>query len=721
MTTQLVITEKTSQARNVRTAVGDRYGEVLAAQGHLIELCEPAEVNPRWKHWSCALLRPDGLYPTKGSTDATRARKLAAIGQALKKAQKVWIATDAGREGQLIGQEILDYFGYRGDVMRVLFNAEDKKTLIAAFEGARPNAEYADLYAAGVARQQADQIYNLSLTRTATVCLRGSEKGVVGVGRVKSPTLAIVCRRELEIRNFKPVPYFEVAARTGTERGEFTMRYAPKERIHDRSAADAVCAAIAGASGALGVTRERKAQRPPKLHNLSSLQKMCGQQLGWGASRTLEVAQELYDGQGKAIITYPRSGEQTLKEGAAGDAAPMLAALGLAEPFAGVAMPSPPVIRTGAKGVFSDKSLEKAEHHAIIPNINTIADVASIWQRLSDDERALFEIVARSYIAAVAPDYEFWQTNVRLDANGYELKASGRQEIAKGWRAVLRGADDEKAKDQQQLPDLADGTPGTVLDASVEGKQTRPPPRYTDGGMPQVMLRAWELVEDPAIRETLKETEGIGTEATRAQVIDGLRFQGFLCVKGKHLVPTDAGLELFERLSRADAEIVDVATTAKLEDRLSAVSRGELTSAEAIDIACAGASRIIAKIIEQSPASAAAAPSEKMLAFARSIAERKGVALPDGIEASKAICSTFLDTHAPPPDSPGAVRAPSPAQLKFAMSVAERSGASIPKATLASSAKLSKWIDANKSASRPKGAKAGQASKAGQGGRPRRA
>ncbi|MGZ5262034.1 MAG: DNA topoisomerase, partial [Burkholderiales bacterium] len=212
MADQIVITEKFSQAKDVRAAVGSRYGEILPAEGHLLDLLEPEDVVPEWKRWSPILLRPEGLYGTRPAQGGKKAAKLRVIREALRTAKRVWLATDCDREGQLIGQEILEHYNYSGQVMRVLFTAQDPRTIRDAFDRAKPNAEYTRLYAAAVARRQADQIYNLSLTRTATVILGQGARRVIGVGRVKTPTLAIVCTRELEIRNFVPLAYFEVVA-----------------------------------------------------------------------------------------------------------------------------------------------------------------------------------------------------------------------------------------------------------------------------------------------------------------------------------------------------------------------------------------------------------------------------------------------------------------------------------------------------------------------------
>src|SRR5438128_10525678 len=255
--------------------------------------------------------------------------------------------------------------------MRVLFTAQDSQTIRDAFGRAKPNAEYARLYAAAVARRQADQIYNLSLTRTATVMLGRGSRRVIGVGRVQTPTLAIVCKRELEIRNFVPIAYFEVVATAKVAGGQFQMWHAPQDRIVRREIAEAAANAAQDFEGALAVRVEDKRQRPPKLHDLPSLQKLCGSRFGWSAAKTLEVAQELYDGAGKKVITYPRAETRYLPDSLIGDAPRIVAALQAGQSFAAIPVPQPPLIRRGASGPFSDRGLAGASHHAVIPNVNT--------------------------------------------------------------------------------------------------------------------------------------------------------------------------------------------------------------------------------------------------------------------------------------------------------------------------------------------------------------
>jgi DNA topoisomerase-3 len=366
MADQIVITEKTSQAKDVCAAVGFRYGDILPAEGHLFDLVEPEDAVPAWKRWSPILLRPEGLYGTRPAEGGSKAAKLRAIREALRTAKRVWLATDCDREGQLIGQEILEHYKYRGQVMRVLFTAQDEQTIRDAFGRAKPNAEYARLYAAAVARRQSDQIYNLSLTRSATVILGKGARRVIGVGRVKTPTLAIVCKRELEIRNFVPLAYFEIVATAKVAGGQFQMRHAPQDRIVRREIGEAIANAAQDFEGALAVRVEDKRQGPPKLHDLPSLQKLCSSRFGWPAGKTLEVAQELYGGQDKKVITYPRAEVRYLPQSLISDVPRIVAGLRVGQAFSAIPVPEPPVIRKGASGTFYDKGLESASHHACV-------------------------------------------------------------------------------------------------------------------------------------------------------------------------------------------------------------------------------------------------------------------------------------------------------------------------------------------------------------------
>ena len=715
MADQIVITEKTSQAKDVRAAVGSRYGDILPAEGHLLDLLEPEDVVPAWKRWSPILLRPEGLYGTRPAEGGNKAAKLKAIREALRTAKRVWLATDCDREGQLIGQEILEHCNYRGQVMRVLFTAQDSQTIRDAFGRAKPNAEYASLYAAAVARRQADQIYNLSLTRTATVILGQGARGVIGVGRVKTPTLAIVCKRELEIRNFMPQAYFEVVATANVAGGQFQMRYAPQERIVRREVAEKVVEAVQGFEGALGVRVEDKRQGPPKLHDLPSLQKLCSSRFGWAASKTLEVAQELYDGQGKKIITYPRAEVRYLPESLISDVPKIVAGLQAGKSFSAIPVPDPPIIRKGASGSFHDKGLEGASHHAVIPNVNTVDNLRDVWPRLSIDEKKLFDVIARAYLAAVMPDFRYRQTTATLDVQGFPFRATGRQPIDLGWRAAFPEWQpaDEKGDEAQLLPALRNGETTKLENPTIEDKETRPPPRYNEGTLIEAMQNAWRFVDDEVLRERLKEAKGIGTPATRAEIIAGLKRQAFLVAQGKNIVPTETGLSLFGVLKQADPSLVDPGLTAQLECLLDEVVIGKQEMIGAIDAVCDVAQRIIGKLQEGAVAGgapllgAAAAggtgsrsPTPAMKRFADSIARAKGVKPPPGYATSGPICRAFLDQHAPKKAGCEALgvsgsKPASPAQTLFAEKLAQEKGIVVPDGAKTSSAAMATWIDSN--------------------------
>ncbi|PPQ35453.1 DNA topoisomerase-3 [Rhodoblastus acidophilus] len=655
MADQIVITEKSSQAKDVRAAIGSRYGDILPAEGHLFDLLEPEEVVPEWKRWSPILLRPDGLYGTRPAEGGNKAAKLKAIRTALRKAKRVWLATDCDREGQLIGQEILEHYDYRGQVMRVLFTAQDPQTIREAFGRAKPNSEYSRIYAAAVARRQADQIYNLSLTRTATVSLGKGAAGVIGIGRVKTPTLAITCRRELEIRNFVPVAYFEVVAKATVASGEFLLRHAPQERMLQRAKAQEVVDAAAGFAGPLAVKVEEKRQKPPKLHDLPSLQKLCGSRFGWSAAKTLELAQELYDGQGKKIITYPRAEVRYLPENAIGDAEKIVAGLREGQTFRAIPMPEPLQIRRGAAGSFYDKGLEGASHHAVIPNVNTIGALRDVWPRLSLDEKKLFDVIARAYLAALMPDFRYRQTSVMLDVRGFPFRAAGRQPIEMGWRAAFPEwtPANEKGDEAQLLPALRDGESAQLSDPKIEAKETRPPPRYNEGGLIEAMQNAWRFVDDEALRERLKEAKGIGTPATRAEIIGGLKRQGFLTAQGKNIVPTETGLALFDVLKQADPDLVDPGVTARMEHLLDDVVVGKQEMVGAIDAVCEVAQRIIGKLTASSSGGppllgggGSRSPAGKTKARAGKFTRRKAAKSSQGRSKSGGISREILDGDA---------------------------------------------------------------------------
>jgi DNA topoisomerase-3 len=386
--------------------------------------------------------------------------------------------------------------------------------------------------------------------------------------------------------------------------------------------------------------------------------------------------------------------------------------------FSTIPVPAVPVIRKGKSGSFYDKGLDGASHHAVIPNVNTIESLRDVWPRLSADEKKLFDVIARAYLATVMPDFRYRQTTATLDVGSFPFKATGRQHIDLGWRAAFPEWQpaDEKGHDAQLLPQMRNGEAAQLRNPAIEDKETRPPPRYNEGTLIEAMQQAWRFVDDEVLRERLKEAKGIGTPATRAEIIGGLKRQGFLVVQGKNIVPTETGLSLFAVLQQADPALVDPGVTAQLECLLDDVVVGKQEMVGAIDAVCDVAQRIIGKLVEGppggvSPLAGSASdsrgggrpPTAAMKRFVDSIARQKGIKPPAGYTKSGSVCSAFLDQHARRKtervdgnavNGPEA-RPPSQAQLSFAESISREKGISISDEAKANSAAMSIWIDTN--------------------------
>ena len=343
-----------------------------------------------------------------------------------------------------------------------------------------------------------------------------------------------------------------------------------------------------------------------------------------------------------------------------------------------------------------------------------------MWPRLSSDEKKLFDVIARTYLAALMPDFRYRQTTATLDVRGFEFRASGRQPIDLGWRAAFPEWQpaDEKGDEAQLLPPLRNGETAQLHDPTIEDKQTRPPPRYNEGTLIEAMQNAWRFVDDEVLRERLKEAKGIGTPATRAEIIGGLKKQGFLIAQVKHIVPTEAGLSLFGVLKQADPALVDPGVTAQLECLLDDVVVGKQEMVGAIDAVCDVAQRIIGKLKQGAAAgglpllgaaagtdTAAYPPTPAMKRFADSLVRQRGIKPPPGYKTSISICRKFLNEHAPKKADGEATgknepKPVSPAQLLYAKKIAQGKGLIIPDEAKTNSAAMSAWIDSNRGSKR---------------------
>lgn len=653
--TSIVIAEKSSARKNIEAAVGDKFGKVYASSGHLYCLVEPDEYGGDLADWrSFATLVPPEWKkrPTTDDRPGEQARldKLRAeLTKALKGADTVYLATDNDLEGELLGREILDENNFKGRVFRIIFTDEDPKSLQKAFSNPVPIEERENIYQAAIARERADYIWNLSLTRAATSALipQGS-RGVIGIGRVRSPTHAIVCRRELQIKGFKEAKTYSVKVTLDTPAGPLALSV-PKESVYqDEDAANKAAKAIMAAGEATLTVETKKGKKaPPRPPSLAALQ-ILASRWGWAVDKTLEVGQEVYST--AKIMTYVRGAVRYYPESMIENVPKILQGLAAQIPeLKGI--PSEPVIRTGKSGFFCDAALEGESHHALAPNVNTIDELKQRFDPLPEDQKRLYILMAQMFIQAVSPDEEFtaysFKANLDIE-DAPPLTATGRVQNEPGWKAVGSEQEDEDADDDQAASYPPAGT-YKIIAAEAFKRASSPPQRYTQGTLLESMIKAWRFVQDPNQRERLKASKGIGTEATRGGIIRGLIEQG-LMVDNKTLSPSEAGLLLFATLHKIDPKLVDPGTTANWENEIDAISKGKASMSGFVDEVAKEATRLV-QIMKNCPSSPLfgelVPPTPAMKKAVEAIA-KKGPKPPAGWKLSAKLAGEYLDKHAKP-------------------------------------------------------------------------
>lgn len=726
----IVICEKPSQKAKIETAVGEKYGKVYAARGHLLRLADPHEVNPAWKNWSTQLLYPEnGEFPRVPSHDKDHQERLSRIKQALTYADTVFLATDADREGQLIGEEILEFCKFRGTVYRISFNAEDPVTLTAAFNAPKPNIEFQSLYHSAFARQQADQVFNLSITRALTVLNQnGGGYGVVGAGRVKTPTMAIVCARELEIRNFKPQSYYELQAGFATDHGEASLVFSPNsnERILDETVMRNLQVAVLGWNGPLNVTTSRKNKTPPPFFSMASMQKAASRKFKWAAQKTLDVAQKLYDAD---LITYPRASGKWLPEVEIERMPQMLACLKTLDQAAhlqSLQAQLQPVIRKGKNGHFSDAALKAGNHshHAIVPNLNTADRWKAEQGSLGADERNLFDLVVNQTLQALMPDYVYDSKKIEasVDVPGRNapliFKRTGASVVSQGWREITAKTNspatapqagetaDEDGEEEENvsLPNIPDKATAEVIRSDILDKMTSPPKRYNEGDLVDDMMNAWRFVKNPEKQERLKETNGIGTDATRGQIIEGLKDQGYLDEKKGQLHATDEALRMFLFLRNVSPHVLSPGLTAEWEEMFEEIVRKRRQAGQIIEAIAGTAGKLIEifseKIQSVDPLKLGAPPvaDEQILQRAKALSARTGIALPKGSETSNRLLIDFLKTNDDREKNDMGGFVPSAKAIEYAEKLAGWLSTELPDLARRDATHLNKWINEHKQA-----------------------
>ncbi len=583
---RVFLCEKPSQARDIaavlgasRKAEGCLLGQDVAVTwcfGHLLEMAAPEAYDPAYKRWSLDTLP---ILPTEWKTEVRKdaAKQFRAIRALIKQAREVVVATDADREGETIGREVLDALNWRGPVLRLWLSALDPASIRKALGQLLPGEKTAPLYQAGLGRARADWLVGMNLTRAFT--LLGAEDGTDGlrsVGRVQTPTLRLIVERDREIEHFVPQTYWDVAALCAPAVSDaiFTARWQPANvpvdaegRCTSEPAARTVAQRLAGREGRVTLAETKRLSEPPPLpFDLSGLQQECSRRFGMGAQETLDSAQRLYE-QWKAT-TYPRTDCPYLPESQFAEARGVLEAIAASDPVISQAVEmADPAKRSRA---WDDRKI--TAHHAIVP---TAARVRP--QEMTETDRRVYDLIRRRYVAQFYPPHEFDRTRIELLIEGERLHAAGRVPAITGWRAVIgERSDDENDEDRIELPSLKQGNAVRCARVEVERKQTQPPARYTEGTLIQEMKSVGRQVQDVKLRQVLKETSGIGTEATRAAIIETLLGRAYIERHGKkkHLVSTLKGRELIAVVPEA---VKDAATTAIWEQALDEIANGRGT------------------------------------------------------------------------------------------------------------------------------------------------
>jgi DNA topoisomerase-3 len=588
MAKTLVISEKPSVARDLAAAlpgsykqskdkthlVGDDY-VVTWAVGHLVGLAEPDAYDSKLKKWRFADLPilPDEfkLVPN----DERAAKQLRAIHRLMKddEVDTIVNACDAGREGELIFAYVYETAGVDKPVQRLWLSSMTRKAITDAFERLRPGEEMATLEDAARSRSEADWVVGMNATRAASIRLRAAFDGAVSLGRVQTPTLALVARREEEIRAFKPEPYWLVeAAFAATGERLYSGRYLGGRRLKAEDEAKAIVEACTGRPGDITkLEKKEERERPQLLYDLTSLQRHANTLYGFSARRTLAAAQRLYE-EHKAI-TYPRTNSRFLTGDMVAEIKPTAALVGRNGQYARAAEYVTSLEKLPLQRVVNDAKVE--DHHALIPT-RSEHDLS----RMGQDELKVYDLVAKRFLAVFHPEAVFERTRVETTVADHVFRTSGRRLIEAGWKAVYgeeaqgaERADDDSGGDQL-LPELNEGE--RVDTRSVESlrKETQPPRRYTEASLLAAMETAGKDIDDAELREAMKDS-GIGTPATRASIIERLITVGYIERDGRALHATDKGIQVIRLLG--SHPLTSAELTGDWERRLGLIERGEDT------------------------------------------------------------------------------------------------------------------------------------------------
>ncbi len=575
----LVLTEKPSVGREVAKIlncnqkgngcfIGPKY-VVVWALGHLVTLADPELYDEKYKTWR---LEDLPMLPVKMDLVVMKetSKQFSVVKNLMKSPDinDLIIATDAGREGELVARWIMKKAGWRKPVKRLWISSLTERAIKEGFNNLKPGREYETLYAAAECRAEADWLVGLNVTRALT-CKYNAQ---LSAGRVQTPTLAMVVERENEIKQFVPKDYWSINALT---KG-FELRWQDKNgqtRLFDKTKADTLVAKVSGQTGeVLEVTKEAKKELPPLAYDLTELQRDANRKYGFSAKTTSSVMQQLYENH--KLVTYPRTDSRHISEDIVPTLPERLKSIALG-PYVDLARS---ILRN--KLIITKRFVDGSkvsDHHAIIPT-----EQPPTLSRLSSEELKIYDLIVKRFLVVLSPAFEYEQTLVTVAIKGELFTAKGKIVKHKGWRKVYEGQvhfDDEsengEGEAEQTLPEIRKGDSLKNLSIKLATGKTKPPARHTEATLLSAMEHPGKLIDDRKLREAMDQSHGLGTPATRAEIIEKLFNSFYMNRQGKEIIPTSKGIQL---IGLVPPELKSPVLTAKWEQQLTEISKGRANS-----------------------------------------------------------------------------------------------------------------------------------------------
>ena len=568
----LVLAEKPSVARDIARVLncgqkgkgfieGPNY-VVTWALGHLVTLAEPDDYDKKLKQWRMEDLP---MLPEKMKLKVIRqtSHQYQVVRGLMQRSdiKDLVIATDAGREGELVARWVMDMARWKKPFKRLWISSQTDNAVREGFARLQPGSAYNNLYDAAVCRAEADWLIGLNVTRTLT-CKFNAQ---LNAGRVQTPTLAMIVNREKEIQNFRPVDYWTIRADFSDYYGDW--RGSNGGRIYEQAKAEEILARIKGQEGTIKeVKTEAKKELPPLAYDLTELQRDANRRYGWSAQKTLAVLQDLYERY--KLVTYPRTDSRYITS----DIVPTLPirlkamAAGPYQTMAKALLQKP--LQPGKRLVNDSKV---SDHHAIIPTEQPLN-----LRVLDEDEKRLYDLVARRFLAVLYPPFCYDQTTIVTVVKGETFYSRGKVITDQGWRAVQMAPVNKEENDEEKVPEQTlglhqQGEKVPVKSCKSNKQKTKPPARYNEATLLGAMENCGKLVEDEELRESIKGS-GLGTPATRAEIIEKLIRTSYIERQGKQLIPTSKGMQL---LNLVPPELRSPELTAQWEQRLADIARGK--------------------------------------------------------------------------------------------------------------------------------------------------